>query len=335
MGLGRREALWAIRGLGDVPLPLFEAADRSRRPGDNRPSVELAGEAQVLLPGMTLGEEVIQDYQSLRLSLKAHPMSLLRRHVAGDGIVTTAEMRAAKDGAWTATAGLVLIRQRPGTSSGVIFATLEDETGIANIIVWPQVYERYRRAVIGGRLLEVRGRLQKEGLVIHLIARHVIDRSPLLRELGRLDGPDQAEPQRPNGRLSTPCRGRGIFGEHQSGQFMGRHWRSRPCVGSRSSPSSSTNGCVASEPDFSPRGHRQGHGLHPKALAGLCPLPRRRCSPQDRRSVSVTATRPPAVALGVSDPFGCRPICRFGRLRSMMPAPPLPLLPIWRVGTRA
>ncbi|MGL4964057.1 MAG: OB-fold nucleic acid binding domain-containing protein, partial [Inquilinus sp.] len=194
MGLGRREALWTIRGLGDVPLPLFEAADRSRRPGDNRPSVELASEAEVLLPGMTLGEEVIQDYQSLRLSLKAHPMSLLRRHVAGDGIVTTAEMRAAKDGTWIATAGLVLIRQRPGTSSGVIFATLEDETGVANIIVWPQVYERFRRAVVGGRLWEVRGRLQKEGLVIHLVARHVIDRSPLLRELGRLDGPDEIEP---------------------------------------------------------------------------------------------------------------------------------------------
>ena len=194
MGLDRRSALWAIRGLGDVPLPLFEAADRTRRPGDNRPSVEFAGEPQVLLPAMTLGEEVVHDYQSLRLSLKAHPMSLLRRHVAGDGILSTAEMRAAKDGSWVATAGLVLIRQRPGTSSGVIFATLEDETGVANIIVWPQVYERYRRAVVGGRLLEVRGRLQKEGLVIHLIARHVIDRSPLLRELGRIDGPDQAEP---------------------------------------------------------------------------------------------------------------------------------------------
>jgi error-prone DNA polymerase len=76
----------------------------------------------------------------------------------------------------------------------VIFATLEDETGVANIIVWPQIYERYRRAVVGGRLLEVRGRLQKEGLVIHLIARHVIDRSELLRELGRIDGPGEAEP---------------------------------------------------------------------------------------------------------------------------------------------
>ncbi|MGK9171304.1 hypothetical protein KXR53_33745 [Inquilinus limosus] len=102
-------------------------------------SIEHAGEPEVLLPAMTLGEEVVQDYQSLRHSLKAHPMSLLRRHVAGEGIVSTAEMRAAKDGSWVATAGLVLIRQRPGTSSGVIFATLEDETGIANIIVWPQV----------------------------------------------------------------------------------------------------------------------------------------------------------------------------------------------------
>jgi error-prone DNA polymerase len=138
---------------------------------------------------------VVQDYQSLRLSVKAHPMSLLRRHVVGDGILSTAEMRAAKDGTWVATAGLVLIRQRPGTSSGVIFATLEDETGVANIIVWPHVYERHRRAVIGGRLLEVRGRLQREGLVIHLIARHVIDRSDLLRELGRIDGPGETEPE--------------------------------------------------------------------------------------------------------------------------------------------
>jgi error-prone DNA polymerase len=178
-GIARRDALWAVRGLrGPRPLPLFGADG------------EGAAEPAVALPAMTLGEAVIEDYLALRLSLRAHPMELLRPAMAG--LVPHAGLPAIAPqgmGPRIVVCGLVITRQRPGTASGVIFVTLEDETGVCNVVVWPKIYETHRRAVIGARLMRVTGRLQREGAVIHLIAEGVEDVSAALARLAGPLGP--------------------------------------------------------------------------------------------------------------------------------------------------
>ena len=186
MGLSRRQALWAVKALGPEPLPLFAAAFEE----------EQGNEPEVRLPAIGLGEQVIDDYASLRLSLKAHPLCFLRQGLAERGAVPNERLKTLADGARVTLAGLVLARQRPGTAKGVIFATLEDETGIANIIVWPPVYERYRRVVLGARLIMVRGKLQREGIVIHIIADKLVDLTPLLSTLDDAPGTaGQADPR--------------------------------------------------------------------------------------------------------------------------------------------
>ncbi len=177
LGLPRRRALWAIKGLGEPPLPLFAAAEA--RHGDAVAGTEPA----VALPDMSLGEEVVEDYNVLRLSLKQHPLALLRRNLAHRGIIPNARLVRTADGKRVKLAGLVLVRQRPGTAKGVIFATLEDETGVANIIVWPDAFERYRRVVLGAKLLAVQGTVQREGAVIHVVAEHLEDFTDTLRKL--------------------------------------------------------------------------------------------------------------------------------------------------------
>jgi error-prone DNA polymerase len=132
---------------------------------------------------MPLGEQVCADYASLRLSLKAHPLALLRPALDRAGITPAGRLLDLADGRRLAVAGLVLVRQRPGTASGVIFVTLEDETGIANLVVWPQVFERHRRALLGAQLMVARGRLQREGIVVHLVADRLEDRTAQLRRL--------------------------------------------------------------------------------------------------------------------------------------------------------
>ncbi|PTE17898.1 error-prone DNA polymerase, partial [Cereibacter changlensis JA139] len=170
LGLTRRDALWAAKALkAPAPLPLFG------------PDGEGGREPAVSLPQMTLGQEVIEDYLSLRLSLRAHPVELLRPRLPES---LPHDRLGAATGRVTVT-GLVITRQRPGTASGVIFLTLEDETGSANIVVWKKVYETFRKAVIAGRLIRVTGRLQRDGPVTHLLAEHVEDLSPLLATLGR------------------------------------------------------------------------------------------------------------------------------------------------------
>jgi error-prone DNA polymerase len=173
VGLDRRQALWEVRALdfaaGPERLPLF--AGRA----DN-----LQEEEQVTLPLMPLGEHVVNDYRALSLSLKAHPVSFLREELAAQSIVSAERLPEMKSGRRITVAGLVLVRQRPGTASGVIFATLEDETGVANVIVWPKVFERYRAIVMGARLVKVTGRLQSEQNVIHVVAERLEDLSPLL-----------------------------------------------------------------------------------------------------------------------------------------------------------
>ena len=170
LGLTRRDALWAAKALrAPAPLPLFGTDGEGGQ------------EPEVALPQMTLGEEVIEDYLSLRLSLRAHPLELLRPRLTGS--LPHDRLPEATDR--VTVTGLVITRQRPGTASGVIFLTLEDETGVANVVVWSRVYEAFRRAVIAGRLLRVTGRIERDGQVTHLVAEQIEDISPLLATLGR------------------------------------------------------------------------------------------------------------------------------------------------------
>ena len=170
IGLNRRDSLWAAKALkAPAPLPLFGSDG------------EGAAEPDVKLPQMTLGQEVIEDYLSLRLSLRAHPMELLRPRLTE----SLAHDRLPQASGRITVTGLVITRQRPGTASGVIFLTLEDETGTANVVVWKKVYETFRKAVIAGRLVSVTGRIERDGPVTHLIAERVEDVSPLLATLGR------------------------------------------------------------------------------------------------------------------------------------------------------
>ena len=172
MGLTRRAALWQVKAIrSQNPLPLFND------PIDG----ESISEPTVNLPTMHLGEEVVEDYVSTRLTLRAHPMELLRPAISD--IIPHEALHTVKLGRY-AVCGLVITRQRPGTASGVIFLTLEDETGVSNVVVWPKVYEQFRRVVMGGRLLHVRGYLQREGIVVHLIAQEITDMSHKLSELG-------------------------------------------------------------------------------------------------------------------------------------------------------
>ena len=208
--LDRRGAIWRALGLDrtghelDLP-PLFAWAEGRTAPA----------EPGVTLPRMTLGQEVAEDYASLRLTLRRHPLALLRRFL--DRRVVKAERLAEiDDGRRVEVAGLALVRQRPGTSSGVIFITIEDESGVANLVVWPAVFERFRRVVLGAQLLVVRGKVQKEGLVIHVVADQLIDRTDLLRRLAETDHgveapvarADRVKPPRDSGRhrrsTSTP-----------------------------------------------------------------------------------------------------------------------------------
>lgn len=174
MKLRRRDALWAVRALPPEPLPLFEA-------GENREDPEVS------LPSMAIGEEVTHDYAALRLSLKTHPLALLRDELVTTGTVPADSLLHTKDGKRVTVAGLALVRQRPGTASGVIFITLEDETGVANLVVWPKTFERFRRVVMAARLIKVTGKLQREGIVTHVIADHLEDMTHRLRALA---GPD-------------------------------------------------------------------------------------------------------------------------------------------------
>jgi error-prone DNA polymerase len=173
MGLDRRQALWAVKGLGKAPLPLFAAA-----------AAEPAPEAtQAALPAMRDGEHVAEDYATINMTLRRHPLSFLREELAGEGTVCAADLPTLPVGRRLDIAGLVLIRQRPGTASGVVFVTIEDETGIANLIVWPRVFERFRRPLLGATLLRCTGRLQREGIVIHVVAERLADLTPRLAPL--------------------------------------------------------------------------------------------------------------------------------------------------------
>jgi error-prone DNA polymerase len=185
LGLDRREALWAVRGLDRVgdqdDLPLFAMT---------RPTRDLEPDAR--LPPMPLGAHVVEDYRRLSLSLKAHPTSFMRGRLDARGILRSDALDKIKSGQRVTVAGLVLVRQRPGTAKGVIFMTLEDEAGIANVIVWPKAFERLRAIVLGARFVAVSGKLQNEAGVIHIIAERMGDLTPMLGMLSEDGGAGQA-----------------------------------------------------------------------------------------------------------------------------------------------
>jgi len=175
MGLARRQALWDARSLiAARELPLF-AAMAARDEGAER--------AVTRLPAMPLSEEVVADYQTQRLSLKAHPLAFLRAGLAERGFVRASDLRARKVRSAVQVAGVVLIRQRPGSAKGVCFITLEDETGVVNLVIWPDLMEKQRKVIMGSRLIEVRGRVEYDDEVIHVIAAHLTDASAALAGL--------------------------------------------------------------------------------------------------------------------------------------------------------
>lgn len=176
MGLDRRQALWEVSALKDRPVALFEG----------QPS-ESDKEQQFELPLMSKGEHVVQDYASTSLSLKAHPVSFVREKLRMFGVRSSKEISETENGKLVKVAGLVLVRQRPGTAGGVCFITTEDETGFSNLVVFEKLFETYRKEILRSRLLMVEGRLQREGEVVHVIVQKCFDFTGLLKGLTAKD----------------------------------------------------------------------------------------------------------------------------------------------------
>jgi error-prone DNA polymerase len=194
VGLERRQALWAVKGLtGEIAAereaPLL-AHGRAR-----------TREAQVLLPFMSPAQQVAEDYRTTSLSLKAHPVGFFREELARLGALPAERLKTLRDRAFASVGGLVLVRQRPGTAKGVVFLTLEDETGVANVVVWRDAFEANRRIVMGAAFLLVQGQLQREGEVIHLVARKFTDLSHKLSEMRDEDRPRPEAQAKVDGRL--------------------------------------------------------------------------------------------------------------------------------------
>jgi error-prone DNA polymerase len=168
LGLSRRQATWGALALKDDDAPLFDSLEVQ------------TPERPASLPVMPTGQEVMADYATAGLSLKQHPVSLVRSVLSAEKVSCAAELSGLAHGRWVKVAGLVLIRQRPGTASGIVFVTLEDETGVANLVVRPDVYDHYRAAARHAMLLQADGYLEKQGQVIHVMAKRLTDRTDLL-----------------------------------------------------------------------------------------------------------------------------------------------------------
>ncbi|MDO7841593.1 error-prone DNA polymerase [Sphingomonas immobilis] len=188
-GINRREALWQIKAWGLAPLDLFTAADA--RLGETVPE---SAEPVVMLKPLTAGREVVEDYRATQLSLRAHPVSFLRNRLSARRIVRCGDLMAMKDGDRVEVAGLILVRQRPGSANGVVFVTLEDETGIANAVLWADRFEANRRTIMTATMLAIRGKVQREGIVIHVVAEQMTDLTGWLRQVGDLDLPRMTAP---------------------------------------------------------------------------------------------------------------------------------------------
>ncbi len=186
LGADRRAALWTIRGLGEPPPPLLEMCS----PG---------GEGKVSLQPMAEGREVVEDYQSTGLTLRRHPVTFLRKELRARGMVTCASLASTKEGRRVTVPGIVLVRQKPGSAKGIMFITIEDETGIANLVLWPSLFEKQRRLVLSAGMIACRGRVQREGIVIHVVVEHLTDLSRELRSVGNRSLPFPIERGRGDG----------------------------------------------------------------------------------------------------------------------------------------
>ncbi len=184
MGLDRRGALWQVRALAGAVLPLFAAADAGQRP---RPEIVEAPVQLVPAPG---GREVVEDYTSTGLSLRQHPVAFLRRDLSRQGMVTCRDLLHLRDGRRVVVPGIVLVRQRPDSAKGVMFITIEDETVVANLILWPDRYVAQRRLVLSAAMLACHGRVQREGEVVHVIADRLEDLTDLLLGVSTRDSAD-------------------------------------------------------------------------------------------------------------------------------------------------
>jgi error-prone DNA polymerase len=172
--LNRRQALWDVRALPQTDLPLFAGAEHF-------------SESPTQITPMRPGREVVEDYRSTGLSLRRHPVSFLRAELAAQGMIRAADLPHTRDGKRITLAGIVLVRQKPGSAKGVMFITLEDETGHANLIVWPALFEKQRRLILSATMLACHGQLQREGNVIHIVANRLEDLSDALRSVGNRD----------------------------------------------------------------------------------------------------------------------------------------------------
>jgi error-prone DNA polymerase len=172
IGLDRRQALWEVSALQDRSVGMYQGQ-----------SAAAAVEQSVQLPGMTLAEHVVEDYSSTALSLKAHPLRFVRERLNALGVVPLKTLEHAPDGMFVRVAGLVLVRQRPGTATGICFITLEDESHFANLVVFRKYFDKYRSEIVRARLLMVEGRVQREGSVVHVVVRRCHNLSALLQEL--------------------------------------------------------------------------------------------------------------------------------------------------------
>ena len=315
--LDRRGAIWRAIGLDrtghelDLP-PLFAWAEGRTAPE----------EPDVAMPRMTLGQEVAEDYASLRLTLRRHPLALLRPWL--DRRTIKAErLTAIDDGRRVEVAGLVLVRQRPGTASGVIFITIEDESGVANLVVWPAVFERFRRIVLGAQLMAVRGRVQKEGLVIHIVAETLIDRTDLLRRLAETDHALEAPVARAD-RVKRPS---------DSGRPPPAH--ARPRRSRRRSPMPTMPRTRARPIRAIPATSRGANGFSTSSASLMHPLPRRSPAPTSssatpamsasstpRRPASDRATSTDAARLRRSDLRSAESVLMGKRRAHLPPRPP-------------
>lgn len=196
LGQSRREALWALKGLRDEPLALFAAAAARERDAE---AIAEQAEPDIALRAMTDGREVVEDYTHVGLTLRAHPVSFLREEFNRRKFITCAQATAMPDGKGVYTAGIVLVRQRPGSAKGVMFITIEDETGTSNLVIWPKLYEKQRRIVHSSGLMAVHGYIQREGEVVHLVAHELADLSAELASIGNRDAAFPVPQGRSNG----------------------------------------------------------------------------------------------------------------------------------------
>ena len=199
LGQDRRQGLWKVRGLGEAPLPLFAAAD-AREAAFSPEGLEPA----VALKPMSGGREVVEDYRALQLSLRAHPLAFLRDDLARRGVKRCADLASIPDGRHVEVAGIILVRQKPGSAKGVLFITIEDESGIANGILWPDRFEAQRRTVMSAAMIGMKGRVQKEGEVIHVVCDRIIDYGDLLGRVGQMHATGRGDGARHSG---APDRG--------------------------------------------------------------------------------------------------------------------------------